>query len=94
MANCQLAACLVNKNAPHRLNDESWYLQQVCESIGLSLASLEGVQLDLRFVDASNLNQSYIVGFAMESGYDVNRCSLTPFADHDGGKGMVLKVMS
>lgn len=77
-----------------RPGNEAWYLQQVCESISLSLTSLEGVNLDMQSVQASDLNQSYIAGFAMQSGYDVGRCTMTPFADRDGDKGMVLKVMS
>jgi hypothetical protein len=47
--------------------DEMWYLRQVLESIGLSLSALEGAYLDIRYVNASNLNQPYLVGFARQS---------------------------
>jgi hypothetical protein len=76
-----------------RPHNEMWYLQQVLDSIGLKLSMLEGAHLDIRYIDHSSLNQSFVVGFAMQSGYDIDKCTLTPFADRDGGEGMVLKVL-
>ena len=75
-----------------KTSDEMWYIQQVCQSIGMSMTDLEGAHIDVRYVDSGNLNQSYVMGNALESGFNIDRCTLTPFADRDGGKGLVLKV--
>lgn len=88
----QTIARIVIFKAGSRPGNEGWYIQHVCESIGLSLTSLEGANLDIRYVDSTNLNQAYIIGFALASGHDASQCTLTPFSDRDGGKGMVLKV--
>jgi hypothetical protein len=78
-----------------RPSDEMWYIQQVIESIGLSLTTLSGAHIDnIRCVTADKLNQQYVMGFVMASGHDVKKCTLTPFNDRDGGSGMVVKVFA
>jgi hypothetical protein len=71
-----------------RPSDEMWYIQQVIESIGLSLTTLSGVHIDnIRCVTADKLNQTYVMGLLMGSGHDASKCTLTPFNDRDGGSG-------
>jgi hypothetical protein len=77
-------------SVPH---NEQWYIQQVCSAIRLSLYQLEGADIDIRYVSESSLNQPYVLGYASQSGFDISRCTLTPFNDADGGRGLVLKVL-
>ena len=72
-------------------SNEMSYIQQVCESIGLSMTDLEGAHIDVRCADSSSLNQQYVMGYALHSGFNTDRCTLTPFTDRDGGQGLVLK---
>jgi hypothetical protein len=74
--------------------DEIWYIGQVIESIGLSLTTLSGVHIDMRYVTPDQLDHAYIMGLVMALGHDVGNCTLTPFADRDGGRGMVVKVFA
>jgi len=80
--------------AGSRPHDEMWYIQQVLPAVGLSLAGLSGTHIDVQYVGGDNLNQAYVMGFLMESGHDVDKCTLTPFNDRDGGSGMVVKVFA
>jgi hypothetical protein len=75
-----------------RPTDERWYLSEVLKSIGMSISELEGCQVSIRYVPRPALNQEYVIGFALESGYIIDGCTLTPFSDADGGSGFVLKV--
>lgn len=72
--------------------DEMWYVQQVIPAVGLSMDKLSDTHIDIRYVTSDKLNQEYIVGYVMASGHDVNKCTLTPFNDRDGGSGMLVKV--
>lgn len=83
---------LIFKMGASRTNDTT-YLKSVLEAIGLSPEELEGTHLEIWSVESPDLTQSYVIGFATEMGYDLTKCTLTPFADADGGQGMVLKVM-
>jgi len=80
--------------AGSRPPDEMWYIQQVLPAVGLSLATLSGAHIDVKYVTATDLNQQYVMGFVMASGHDANKCTLTPFNDRDGGSGMVVKVFA
>jgi hypothetical protein len=86
-----LSHVVVFKNGG-RPKDEQWYLKQVFGAIGLLSSDLVGTSISLRHVQTTNLDQAYVVGFATQSGHDLNDCSLVPFSDADGGTGMILKV--
>lgn len=73
-----------------RPSDERWYLQQVCDALGIT-KELDGIQIKALYVEDADLNREYIMGFALSSGWSVDQCTLTPFDDQDGGRGIVLK---
>ena len=72
--------------------DEQWYVGQVLDAVRLPLSSIDGANITVRNVGGSNLDQAYAVGLVSGLGIAVDRCSLTPFSDADGGRGMVVKV--
>jgi hypothetical protein len=74
--------------------DERWYIEQVLESIGAFVHHLSsGTQIDnIRCVSREELgNTSYLMGLVSGSGYDP-KFTRTPFADGDGGSGVVIKM--
>lgn len=77
-----------------RPSDAQWYIQQVIPAVGLSLNEISGAQINIKYVTAGDLNRDYVAGLVMASGYDVDKCTLTPFNDRDGGSGMVVKVFA
>lgn len=85
-----LAAVIIFKRGA-RPKDEGWYVREVCNAIGLSSNRSDSAAVVLRCVD-HEISRDYILGFALESGYSPERCTLTPFADLDGGNGVVLRV--
>lgn len=72
--------------------DERWYLRQVCDAIG-GMDQFENARIDAEYVRVDQLNEDFLIGYATESGFDVNACTMTPFTDRNGGKGMALKVL-
>ena len=74
-----------------RPSDEMWYIEQVCQSIDWPVDELDGAHVDVRYVNSSSLNQPYVMGCALELGFNVDHCTVTPFTDRDGGEGFVLK---
>jgi hypothetical protein len=85
-----LAAVIIFKKGA-RPKDESWYVREVCNTIGLSSNRADSARAVLRCVD-HEITCDYIIGFALASGYPPERCTITPFADLDGGNGVVLRV--
>jgi hypothetical protein len=80
--------------AGHKPADEMGYIQQVLPAVGLSLKALAGAHIDINYISAENLTQAYVMGLAMAAGHDVNKCTLIPFTDRDGGSGLLLKVFA
>lgn len=74
--------------------EEPRYVREVCSAIGMSLGDAQGLRIEVRAVEASNLTEYYVREAAIAAGIPLEYSTVTPFDCRDGRSGFVLQVLA